>query len=222
MARTSSSIVTSRLFRPRRLLRLQFPPRRTTAAPARGSSRRRGRSRRPCSREENRVEHLRPGANRQPGPITARGPIVALAATSAPGSTSTLGAGGLDPRRNPPLKDVPARLQVALRRADVHPVAVEQQAVQPLADQAREHVALDRDVLAGGIRSSTERSSAYMPALISPGSRSPVFSRNSSTSPRSPLWTRPKAEESSTGCRPIVAAAPAPRARAAARSGQGR
>ena len=42
------------------------------------------------------------------------------------------------------LQDVPAGLQVALGRADVHPVAVKGVTVQPMVHQARKHLALDR------------------------------------------------------------------------------
>ena len=51
--------------------------------------------------------------------------------------------------RDGALEDVERALEVALGRADVEPVAVADVAVQALADQAREHVALDRRGLLG-------------------------------------------------------------------------
>ena len=48
-----------------------------------------------------------------------------------------------------PLEDVERPLQVAVRRPDVHPVALADVAVEPVADEPREHVALDRGGLAG-------------------------------------------------------------------------
>ena len=63
------------------------------------------------------------------------------------------------------LEDVEGALQVAVGRPDVHPVALADVAVEPVADQPREHVALDRGGLArAASRSSTERSSTYAPA----------------------------------------------------------
>ena len=44
-----------------------------------------------------------------------------------------------------PLEDVPARLQVALGGADVHPVALQPAPVEPVADEARKDLPLDRD-----------------------------------------------------------------------------
>ena len=66
------------------------------------------------------------------------------------------GAGELGLHRA--LEDVPARLQVALRGPDVHPVALQPAAVEALADEPREDLALDRDRAPGGIRSRTLRS----------------------------------------------------------------
>ena len=108
------------------------------APPPRPRSRRAGPIRRPPPRP-------RPGSRADHGPRTR----AASVAISAPGATSRPGRGRLDPGLDPALEDVPARLQVALRGADVHPVPLQAQAMQPVPDQPREDIALDRDLLAG-------------------------------------------------------------------------
>ena len=60
---------------------------------------------------------------------------------AAMGRTSSTSGLGLDRAG----QDVPARLQIALGCADVHPVALEAQTVEALPHEPREDVALDRD-----------------------------------------------------------------------------
>ena len=73
----------------------------------------------------------------------------------------------------------------------------------------REDLALDRDVRAAPIHGSSALGvSTYVPALMSPGTSSAGFSRNSSTRPSGPVGTRPNGRASSTCVSAIVAAAP--------------
>src|SRR5918996_5332735 len=60
----------------------------------------------------------------------------------------------------------------------------------------------------GSQRDSADGSSTYVPALMSPGTCSCGFSRNSITRPSACVATRPNARASSTCARAIVAAAP--------------
>ena len=54
--------------------------------------------------------------------------------------------GCLDGRVNTGFENVPARFQISLRRADIHPVTVQFGAVQAFADELREYLGLDRNV----------------------------------------------------------------------------
>src|SRR6185312_223908 len=56
----------------------------------------------------------------------------------------------LNGRRDVPLDDVEGALQVALGGSDVHPVALRGVAVEAVADEARPHLPLYRDVAVGG------------------------------------------------------------------------
>ncbi len=103
-----------------------------------------------------RPPRMAPAARRQPGPTSAGACTVPASAAWAPAASSSRSAPPAAASRRPTsvrhlaLEDVERRLQVALGSADVEPVPAGLVAEQALADQGREHVALDRDPGSGG------------------------------------------------------------------------
>ena len=107
-----------------------------------------------------RLPTCAPGATCTPRSITRRrdrrGPATARRRSTA---SQPLAQPRPHGRLDVALDDVERALQVALGRADVEPVAVRREAVQPVADQQRPDLALDRDVAlrAGPARGSRAR-----------------------------------------------------------------
>ena len=92
-------------------------------------------------RPSRRGSTTTPDSSRAGASTLASGSTFAASSTKSPAPSSRAPAAGLDA----PLEDVPARLQVALGGADVHPVAIQPVTEQALADEPREDLALDRD-----------------------------------------------------------------------------
>ena len=129
--------------------------------------------------EQDRLANQR--ARRRPdsrAEITARGPRLARARVRRRGRSAGPARSATTRVCDRALEDVPARLQVAIRGADVHPVTVQAQRRRvrrrPAAGRRR---ARSRPARRGGSGPAPSARARTCPALISPGACSPVFSR---------------------------------------------
>ena len=212
------------LFHPGRSRRRRGGRRAPPRPPRRGSSGRSSRRARPRSRRAGPTRgsppRLDPAARAEDDPRADRRALGDLGARV----DVHAGAGRLDPRLDDPFEDVPGRLQVALRGADVHPVAVEAAPRTRPSPARRGKTSRSIETFSpGGISSRTERSSAYIPAFTSPGAcLSGLLQEGEhlavlvgADQPVGGGVRRPRAARSSPGRR-------APRAPRSGRSGRGR